>query len=282
MNQRTTLNKTVGLFIAELGSVFADFLAQDSGNKSYGIQTTHGPKWLKVLNLQKTPLGDLQTIVRFYNSLNHPSIPQNWQLVELVDGLVLMSDWVQGKVLSSPTINRQDPTSTYQQFQRLPLAKRLQAFATILELFVEIEAQSIIVEDFYDGSILYDFATDIVYVCDLDHIHHGSYHLQRERQFGSRRFMAPEEFCRGSLIDSRTNVFTLGATGFVLLNNNKRDRQDWPLAADLHQILQKATAHEPADRFVNIATLYQAWQTAVSPITLPTQNAQLPTPRHLP
>ena len=35
--------------------------------------------------------------------------------------------------------------------------------------------------------------------------------------FGSSRFMAPEEFERGALIDERTNVFTMGRTAAVLL-----------------------------------------------------------------
>ncbi|MEM7115285.1 MAG: serine/threonine-protein kinase [Chloroflexota bacterium] len=264
MSHPIKLNQTVATFLNELGPIFDSFLTQDSGNKSYSIHTAHGPKWIKILDLDRTPIHDLQATIRFYNSLQHPAIPKNWQLLELNDGMALMSDWVPGQVLGSPNENRQDADSTYQRFIRLPIAKRLKVFTTILDLFIEIEAQNIIVEDFYDGSIIYDFAQDDVYICDLDHIYQGSYQLQKERQFGSRRFMAPEEFRQGNLIDSRTNVFTMGATGFVLLNDNRRKLEDWTLPVELHQILQKAIAERPNDRFDNIATLYQTWQAATA------------------
>ena len=96
---------------------------------------------------------------------------------------------------------------------------RSQVYDEIVQLFWEIEGQGIIIEDFYDGCILYDFEQGQAYVCDLDHIHHGAYVLTKERQYGSTRFMAPEEFQKGALIDQRTNVYTMGATGFVVLND---------------------------------------------------------------
>lgn len=36
----------------------------------------------------------------------------------------------------------------------------------------------------------------------------------------SLRFMAPEEFERGALIDERTTVFTMGRTAFVCLGDD--------------------------------------------------------------
>ena len=250
-------NKTIAEFIQELGDVFASFLLQDSGNKSYSVHTPHGPKWIKHLNLDQTPIGDVKAIIQFYNSLQSQLIPRNWELVELSDGQLMMSDWVPGQVLNSPAEDRQNAQSTYQRFIRLPLAKRLHLFDRILQLFVEIEEINILIEDFYDGCLIYDFDTHTATICDLDHLHVGEYRLNRDRQLGSSRFMAPEEFVRGSLIDRRTNVFTMGATGFVLLNDNKRAIQDWHLPIKLHGILQKAIAHKKEDRFASVAELYQ-------------------------
>jgi hypothetical protein len=118
-------------------------------------------------------------------------IPRRWRLVELSDGLVMEHEWAPGRVLRSPDEDRDDPDSTHQRFLNLPIPKRLNVYNEILELFLEIEEQDVIIEDFYDGCVLYDFDTDRAHVCDLDHLHRGPYILTKERQFGSSRFMAP-------------------------------------------------------------------------------------------
>jgi hypothetical protein len=64
---------------------------------------------------------------------------------------------------------------------------------------------------------MYDAAAERVALVDLGMYRPGPYILQADRQHGSRRFMAPEEFVRGSVIDERTTVFTLGRTARVLL-----------------------------------------------------------------
>lgn len=59
-------------------------------------------------------------------------------------------------------------------------------------------------------------------LCDLDSYRPGPNILDRDRQHGSTRFMAPEEFCRGAQIDERTTVFTLGRAAYVLLSDGPR------------------------------------------------------------
>ncbi|MEF3306734.1 hypothetical protein [Paenibacillus sp. GYB003] len=81
--------------------------------------------------------------------------------------------------------------------------------------------------DFYDGSIMCDFARDRTRFCDFDLYAKGPFVLQAERIFGSSRFMAPEEFVKGSLIDNRTNVVAMGAAAFVFLAGGRREREAW-------------------------------------------------------
>ena len=247
-------------YLAGLGTPFEAFLNQDSRNTCYSFHAPTGPVWVKLLNLAQTPIADLQAVIDFYNGLHSPLIPRNWRLIELEDGLLMQHDWVPGRVLHSPEEDRHDPGSTYQQFMRLPMTQRLAVYAAILHLFVEIEEKGIVIEDFYDGCILYDFETGQAHVCDLDHIHHGAYVLDKDRQYGSARFMAPEEFHKGSLIDRRTNVYTLGATGFVLLNDNRRQRADWPLGEASYRVLAKATAVNKEDRLGSGREFSEQWE----------------------
>jgi serine/threonine-protein kinase len=257
---RWNIDMKIADYLAGLGARFEVFLNQDSGNMCYSFWTEAGSIWVKVLNLAQTPIANLQAVIDFYNGLQSPLIPRNWKLAHLEDGLVMAHDWVPGRVLRSPDEDRHDSGSTYQQFIRLPIEQRLAVYAEILQLFVEIEEKGIIIEDFYDGCILYDFETAQAHVCDLDHIHPGPYVLDKDRQYGSARFMAPEEYQKGALIDRRTNVYTLGATGFVLLNDNRRQRADWPLGEASYRVLAKATAVNKEDRQESVREFSTQWE----------------------
>lgn len=69
--------------------------------------------------------------------------------------------------------------------------------------------------DFYDGSIIYDFSTNKTTICDIDLFQKALVINDRGTGwFGTKRFKAPEEYIKGSIIDEQTNIFTLGALIF--------------------------------------------------------------------
>ncbi|KAA3664703.1 MAG: hypothetical protein DWQ04_04355 [Chloroflexi bacterium] len=154
------LQMTTEQYMDSLGTVFEKYLNQDSGNKCYSLQTNTGPVWIKVLNLESTPLDNLHEIISFYNSCESRLIPKNRKLVELADRTVMQHDWVPGRVLGSPDEDRNDPQSTHWKFMELPVQKRTAVFEQILHFFVELEKKNLIIEDFYDGCIIYDFEKD--------------------------------------------------------------------------------------------------------------------------
>ncbi|GGF84535.1 hypothetical protein GCM10010913_02480 [Paenibacillus aceti] len=65
--------------------------------------------------------------------------------------------------------------------------------------------------DFYDESILYDFTNHETRICDIDYYQKKPFRNNMGRLWGSSRFMSPEEFKLGADIDSRTNVYNMGA-----------------------------------------------------------------------
>ena len=67
----------------------------------------------------------------------------------------------------------------------------------------------------YDGAVIDDVDRRAVHLCDLDDYRPGAYVLDRDRQYGSTRFMASEEFERGAVIDQRMTVYTVGRAAFV-------------------------------------------------------------------
>ncbi len=150
--------------------------------------------------------------------------------MEFSDGLVMEHEWVPGRVLRSPDEDKNNPDSTYQRFLNLPIPTRLNVSDETRELFCEIEEQGVIIEDFSDGCVLYDFDADRASVCDLDH---------------------------------RTNVFTMGATGFVLLNDSKRREADWPLSGDTFRVLAQATSERTEERQESIGQFCREWRRAL-------------------
>ena len=89
----------------------------------------------------------------------------------------------------------------------MPAAEIIDALNVIFDVHILIEKRGFIVEDFYDGGIIYDFEEKRIHLFDFDFYHPGPFINDRGRLYGSRRFMAPEEFQKGARIDEGTNVF---------------------------------------------------------------------------
>ena len=115
-------------------------------------------------------------------------------------GLAVVYPWVDGLILNDPfahgSLPHQHRGSALNQFRTLPVEHVLGVC---------------------DGCLMYDFERSVVHLVDLDLYRPGPYVLEADRQYGSRRFMAPEELCRGATIDERTTAFTVGRMARVLL-----------------------------------------------------------------
>jgi serine/threonine-protein kinase len=113
--------------------------------------------------------------------------------------------------------------------------------------------------DFYDGCLVYDCGSGRVELVDLDGYQAAPYVNTMGRMFGSTRFMAPEEFVLGAMIDQRTSVFTLGRTAFVLLGQETfRD------PAALRAMAERACRERPDDCYPTVPAFCQAWRYARS------------------
>jgi serine/threonine-protein kinase len=73
--------------------------------------------------------------------------------------------------------------------------------------------------------------------------------------------MAPEEFERGAVIDTRTTVFTLGRTARILLAAGDEGRA-WRGTARQLAVVERATFPAPDDRFADVHRFAAAWHAA--------------------
>jgi len=258
----------VGGYLARIGQVFVLYRGHDSRNTSAGVRI--GPQaWFVKWASESTACDHLETAVRFHRAVTHPAIIPLRASFATRSGLAIVHNWVDGMVLNDPLVpggrHRDDPASVFARFRRLPMPEILAAFDTVLDAHLAVAEAGFVAVDFYDGCLIYDFDRRVLRLCDLDLYRPGPYVLNTNRQYGSTRFMAPEEFIRGATIDERTTVFTLGRTAFVLLSRGRHGEEDrtlWGATGDLFDVARHATRPEPKDRFGSVRAMSQAWRAA--------------------
>nr|WP_154982982.1 serine/threonine protein kinase [Paenibacillus xylanexedens] len=264
-------------WLTPLGTVFCVFDQQDSGNISFGLVQEDGQKqFLKYAGartLQANDMADpeeairhLQSSVLIYEDLAHDS------LIRLIDhfatdnGYACVFDWVEGECLHShwsfpPPAKYEDPRSPYVQFRQLPVQRRIQAMERILDFHIEAERKGYVAVDFYDGSLIYDFAAEEIHICDIDLYRAGAFTNTMGRMWGSSRFMSPEEFELGASIDAVTNVFNMGAMAFALLGGElERSQERWDAGEALYEVALRAVNPDRFQRFTSVADLGLAWK----------------------
>jgi len=239
-------------YLDQLGTIFARFTTQDSGNFSYGVGTADARYFVKTAGdpADTRPYLDfdgrvalLRTAAELARSVTHHTLPVLHTVIESPAGPVLVYDWRDGDLLHEPAAR--------ERFRALPTAEILAALDALYELHAALDAAGWVEGDFYDGALIYDFDEHRLTVMDLDTYHRGPHRNTMGRMFGSERFMAPEEHALGAPIDTRTTAYVMARTAQVLL-------PEPPLA--IHAVLLEATT----TRFPNYQAFYEAWLTASS------------------
>lgn len=173
-------------FLESTGDIFAIFDArtQDSGNVSYGVQVGAVRYFVKTAGAPDDPqpflaylerVALLRNAVQLAQSVQYSLLPHLHNVIESPRGPLLVYDWVEGELLHASRAQRADPQSAYQRFRRLPVEEILPALDFIFELHDELTAKNWIAVDFYDGSLIYDFARRRLHVVDLDNYHLGPF-----------------------------------------------------------------------------------------------------------
>jgi serine/threonine-protein kinase len=251
-------------FIAQQGEIFAvfDSATQDSGNVAFGVKVGGERFFVKTAGAEhdsrpflahRERVALLRNAVRLRRSITDPVLPALHQVVESADGPLLVYDWAEGELLRKRGAAGSDASSAFVRFRGLPAHEICEALERVFRLHVELARQGWVASDFYDGCLIYDFASRELHVIDLDNYRQGPFFNDMGRMFGSTRFMAPEEHELGVRIDERTTVFTLGRT----------IEQLFPVAdAPVQGIVARACEAHPRHRFQSVQEFYRAWSAA--------------------
>ncbi|MEV0220516.1 serine/threonine protein kinase [Streptomyces sp. NPDC050704] len=260
--------KAVEPYLGRVGEVFTAFRKQDSGCVSYGVRLAGGERWFVKEAVTDSGRRSLERAWAFHRAVRHPAIVPQVHRIAVGGSWAAVMPWHEGEVLYPATVagvrDRTSPDSAMARFRALPLPRVLHAVDRILAAHLAVEDAGHVAVDFYDGALLYDFAGHVPHLIDLDEYRPGPFVLDAERLPGSRRFMAPEEFERGAVIDVRTTVFTLGRAARLLLDAGDEERAWRGTPAQL-AVLGRATRADPDRRFRTVGEFAAAWRGCPSP-----------------
>lgn len=267
----TETDRRIDDLVAGAGEIVTAYLEQDSGCVSYVVDQG-GQRLFVKCAVTESGEASLGRAAALHHTIRHPALPALLHTLRTGSGPAQIYPWVPGDVLydyvtMDGAAGRRDPASAHARFRALPIARILAALDAIYDLHVRIAEAGFIAVDFYDGCILYDFDAHRTWVCDLDEYRPGPFRLVEDRLPGSRRFMAPEEFVRGSTIDQRTNVYTLGQAAALLLGDGYLDSDTWRGAAEASAVLRRATAWEREHRYATVVAFVMAWRRAIRQLT---------------
>ena len=255
-----------------------DHRSQDSGNVSWLVRTDQGDLFVKTAGTAgpRAPgapvpylgLSDrirmLRNAVALAQSCDHPCLARFRQVIESPLGPVLVYDRAPGELIGTASSQRADPDTAYRRFAHLPSEKLLAVLSDLIDLHQALAAVGWVACDLYDGCLILDFATQRLTVVDLDTYHLGPTTNTMGRMFGSTRFMAPEEFELGAIIDERTTVYTLARLAWHFGTRLTEHADQFCGSDDLREALAHALEPDPRDRFDTVSAFATAWNAATT------------------
>lgn len=251
-------------FLKEYGTVFRVFDDQDSGNICFGTVKDGLHYFVKFAGAPAEQYdGDpadavlrLKATLPVYSDLKHRNLIEFLEARDIGGGFAMVFRWADGDCMG-----RMYPAA-HRRFMALPVNDRLAVFSDIQSFLEYVVSRSYVAVDFYDGSILYDFADKKTTICDIDLFRRQPCINEMGRMWGSSLFQSPEEYQTGAAIDEITNVYTLGAFAFALFGEYNRTKDRWQLSDRLFKVAAKAVSDDRNSRQQSIRQFRKEWEAA--------------------
>jgi serine/threonine-protein kinase len=264
------IDQSPGDFLRSIGQVFAVFdeRTQDSGNISYGVLAGASRFFVKTAGMpensqahlsHKQRVELLRNAVSFRQHINHHSLPKLLNVIEAPHGPMLVYEWAPGELLGVERSRRDDPAAPFQRFRALPFSDLLTGLNVVFDFHRSAAELGWVAVDFYDGAMIYDFDTQAMRLIDLDNYRDRPFTNEMGRMFGSTRFMAPEEFELGAIIDEVTTVFTMGRVISVFLSDGTLELTPFRGDRALYEVMIRACQPERKERFPSMKAFHAAW-----------------------
>lgn len=244
--------------------MFKVFDDQDSGNICFGVQNEDKKYFIKFAGapterancLAETAIHNLRTALVVYRDLYHENLIKLIDDEEIGCGLAAIFEWVDAECMGKMYYSLSRQNLCIYHWNRS--SKYLMKF-----FHAHVAKQDYIAIDFYGGSIMYDFNNNKTVICDIDFYAKAPYINNMGRMWGKSRFISPEEYKLGAVINEITNVYTMGATAFSFFGDeNNRCIEKWKLSKGLFEVAKRAVSDKRSERQQSIEQLIQEWRAA--------------------
>jgi len=277
-------------FLNSFGEVFCVFDQTDSGNISFGVQNhstcerffikVAGASTAESFRSPEQAIQSLKDTVKIYKKIQFKNLIDFITAGEFNELFYTVFRWSEGECLFDHWNfkyyqKHPEVLTPRQKFNNLKTSKKMHVAEQILNFMEEVENANYVAVDFYDGSLMYDFEKDNLTICDIDFFRQmPTVNDIGEDYWGTKRMKAPEEYKLGGSIDTRTNVFIIGALFFNIFGyytsetlakmyEEKRfiplEKHKWELPSPLYDIALKAVASNPDNRYKNVRQLKNKW-----------------------
>jgi len=153
------------------------------------------------------------------------------------------------------------------RFMALPQGNHVKVFEDIMTFHAHVAEKGYVAVDFYDGSIMYDFAQSKIIICDIDLYQKAPYTGGLGRWDSAddfAQFFSPEELTQDAVLDEITTVYTMGQTAFELFADSNRLPEAWTLSAETYALIKRAVSNDRDQRQQSIGQLINEWKSAMS------------------
>lgn len=266
-------------WINNYGKVFSVIDETGSGCISFGVEKENKKYFFKIAGAKtvNAEVSEEESIRLLKEATKKYKEIKNDNLIKLVNEFeknefyVAIYEWVDGECLFDhwnfeKYENNKELDTPQKKFKKLSIQKRLNVAYKLFSFFEATIEAGYVAVDFYDSSIIYNFSNDKVAFCDIDLFRKlPSINDLGENYYATKRLKAPEENILGSIIDEKTNEFTLGAIIFDMFSNVKNnddrykkglfipnDIDDFELSKDVYNVLLKATNYDRNNRYETI------------------------------
>jgi len=250
-------------FLKEYGKVFKVFDNQDSGCICFGVSDGKNKYFIKFAGVktmrhhQHSHIPDaidrLKAAVPKYIEMAHPLLIRFIEAKEASGGYMSVFDWFDGESFSV------EIPALHEKYLALPTDKKLSIYERILQFHKHVAECNYVAVDFNDYSVLYNFDTDELRICDIDFYAKQPYINGFGKSLGDYMLMSPEEQRVAGVLDEITNVYRMGATAFMLFSNYDRSPEAWTLSKVLYDVVKKAVNDERDQRQQSIEELINEW-----------------------
>lgn len=257
-------------------------IGMENGDKKYFCKIA-GVNTIEAEVSPKESIALLKKAVPMYYDLQHPNLEKLIEDYDYGPFYVAVFAWAEGECLFDHwNFDRYERDATIkspkERFHQLPIPKKLRAIDVLFSFLQNVHQKGYVAVDFYDGSLMYDFSTDKLTICDIDLFKKSPVVNDKGTEwFGTKRLKAPEEYRKGSAIDEQTNIFTLGALIFEFLGSFSEEEirqryeknqfvpcsfSHWQLDEESFQAAIRAVDPDKSNRYNTFTEFYRDWKKA--------------------